>query len=106
MIYFTQKGPGGVVCVMPRGVENVTIIPCSHRLKNNFLVPNVLLVNCIRWPLFSYLNLFFTHLSYLLDFIFVFHHHVMGGIPPPSRGSYLNHKSQSLLIIFVHWTQI
>ena len=29
---------------------------------------------------------FFTHLGYLLDFIFVFHRHIMGGIPPPSRG--------------------
>ena len=27
-----------------------------------------------------------THLGYPLDFIFVFHCHVMGGIPPPSRG--------------------
>ena len=29
---------------------------------------------------------FYTHLGYPLKFIFVFHSHVMRGIPPPSRG--------------------
>ena len=34
----------------------------------------------------EYFFFFNTHIGYPIDFIFVFHRHVMGGIPPPSRG--------------------
>ena len=43
---------------------------------------------------------FFIQLSSPLDFIFVFHPHVMGGIPPPSRGIVGKNQSTQRVLFF------
>ena len=50
-------------------------------LLSTFLCMQVMYLRFMK----NILLFFYTHLGYPLDFIFVFHRHVMGGIPPPSR---------------------